>query len=304
MHDGIRENTKRTYRSAQNDYIKFCEEYTLNPLPASQECLMMYATQLYKRHMHINTIKVYLFAVRHYHIINKCNNPLLCTPRLNLVLKAIQLKCIKSKSKLPITYPILEKVYVALGRSRDERLMWAAMTLGFFGLLRASEFTVPSQASFCNDKHLTVSDVSLRSSHSNDTFMSVRVKSSKTDSKGFILHIGCSQHTVCAVCAMTDYLNTRAMSGSDPLFLFDNDTILSRSILVSTTRSYLAMCGIDPEKYTGHSYRVGGATSAAEAGLSDWEIKAMGRWNSECYHRYIKASIIKVIGFASRMVIH
>jgi site-specific recombinase XerD len=138
MHDGIRDNTKRTYKAAVKDYIKYCQEYNLETLPASQETLMVYATYLYRRKFHSNSIKVYLFAIRHFHIVNNYSNPLLDNARLQLVLKAVQRKCVKSPDKLPITYDLLKRMYVVLTDNHDHKLMWAAMTLGFFGLLRAN----------------------------------------------------------------------------------------------------------------------------------------------------------------------
>ena len=307
MLDGVRENTKRTYKSAENDYVRYCQEYKLRMLPASQETLMMYATHLYKRNLNISSIKVYLFAIRHFHIVNNYNNPMLDSPRLQLVLKAIQRKCVKSADKLPITYDLLKRMYHVLTVTDDHKLMWAAMTLGFFGLLRAAEFTVPSQSKFNTGIHLTMNDVSLRTADNDTKFMSVNIKMSKMDKtcKGYLVHIGCSNDIVCAVCAMISYLSCkspRSSSASKPLFTFTNGTILTKSMLVNLTRTYLAKIGVDPERYTGHSYRVGGATSGAEAGLSDWEIKIMGRWSSECYQRYIKASVSKIIGFSARMI--
>ena len=40
--------------------------------------------------------------------------------------------------------------------------------------------------------------------------------------------------------------------------------------------------------YSGHSFRIGAASSAAAAGVPNHLIKAMGRWNSEAYLLYMK----------------
>ncbi|POV94009.1 hypothetical protein PSHT_16489 [Puccinia striiformis] len=39
---------------------------------------------------------------------------------------------------------------------------------------------------------------------------------------------------------------------------------------------------------TGHSFRVGGATLRNAVGIDINEIKALGRWTTDCYRRYIK----------------
>lgn len=55
------------------------------------------------------------------------------------------------------------------------------------------------------------------------------------------------------------------------------------------TRSLLAMSGLNPMQYAGHSYRIGAATTAASVGLLPWLIKTLRRWSSDCYERYIRS---------------
>ncbi|KAL5509661.1 hypothetical protein EMCRGX_G005063 [Ephydatia muelleri] len=58
-------------------------------------------------------------------------------------------------------------------------MLKAAITLGFFGLLWFSEFTVPNQHGFNPDQHLTAKDITMRKDS-----MVVVIKKSKTDQKG------------------------------------------------------------------------------------------------------------------------
>ena len=240
------------------------------------------------------------------HVVNGFDNPLADNPRLQLSMKALQYKCGKTTEKLPITYHILERIFQYIDTNHDKQLVWSAMTLGFYGLLRAAEFTVPSQTKFNPSLHLTINDVSLRLSDSGTRFMSVMIKASKTDKtcKGYLVHIGCSGKQVCAVCAMSSYLASKyhKFGDSGPLYKFINGTVLTKPLFVTMTRTYLAMIGVNPAKYTGHSYRVGGATTAAEAGLNEWEIKLMGRWSSNAYQTYIKTSVDTIINFSPRIV--
>ena len=44
-------------------------------------------------------------------------------------------------------------------------------------------------------------------------------------------------------------------------------------------KAALARAGIDSSRYSGHSFRIGAATTAAQVGIGDATIKAMGRWS-------------------------
>ncbi|XP_073511592.1 basic phospholipase A2 sphenotoxin subunit B-like isoform X2 [Phyllobates terribilis] len=44
-------------------------------------------------------------------------------------------------------------------------------------------------------------------------------------------------------------------------------------------------CGNHPKDYGTHSFRIGAATEAARAGLSETEVQRIGRWRSTCLAR-------------------
>jgi len=45
---------------------------------------------------------------------------------------------------------------------------------------------------------------------------------------------------------------------------------------------------ITPHQYNTHSFRIGGATSAAGVGTSQATIQQLGRWHSQAYQHYIR----------------
>ena len=76
--------------------------------------------------------------------------------------------------------------------------------------------------------------------------------------------------------------------GAGPLFRFLDGSPLSRSAVVERVRAALTAAGIDPTPFSGHSFRIGAATSAAANGVEDSMIQTLGRWKSDAYLRYVR----------------
>ena len=73
------------------------------------------------------------------------------------------------------------------------------------------------------------------------------------------------------------------------LFNLSDQRPVSKISLVSFISHLPRLVSIDPSHYSGHSFRIEGATSASLAGLTDYEIKLLGRWNSDFYQRYTRS---------------
>ena len=82
----------------------------------------------------------------------------------------------------------------------DHLMFWAACSLWYSGILRASELKVPSLASFSPSCHLGVQDIVV-DSLSAPSCMPLKIKVSKTDSfrKGAFIHIGLGRPLLCSV---------------------------------------------------------------------------------------------------------
>ena len=109
----------------------------------------------------------------------------------------------------PITVRILKHVLQELRAptchlcDHDKRMLAAAFTLAFFGLLRISEFTVPSNQSFDPRRHASIASVRWRRKHFIFT-----INSSKTDQfrHGQAVYITKSDKSICLFAAMRQYV--------------------------------------------------------------------------------------------------
>ena len=97
---------------------------------------------------------------------------------------------------------------------------------------------------------------------------------------------------------MLDYLNMRGMSAG-PLFKFEDGRQLTHQQFVDELCKGLKLTGIYQEKYCGHSFRSGAATTAAARGVEDSIIKTLGRWESLAYLRYVQISRSQLAGISS-----
>ena len=77
-------------------------------------------------------------------------------------------------------------------------------------------------------------------------------------------------------------------SAPGPFFQFGDGWYLTYDRVVSNVHSALQRAGIDHSRYSGHSFRIGAATTAALCGLPDSFIKTLGQWESVAYTVYIR----------------
>ena len=156
--------------------------------------------------------------------------------------------------------------------------------MAFYGFLRASELCAKATNFFDPATTLLGTDVV-----TSPTTVRLRIKASKTDPfrKGCTVTIGATATSTCPLRAVQNYMVLHRNQPSSPAFMFEDGSYLTRQRFTASLRGLLVAAGFDPDTYASHSFRIGAATTAAAAGLPDWQIQAMGQWSGDCYRRYI-----------------
>ena len=124
--------------------------------------------------------------------------------------------------------------------------------------------------------HLAPSDVS-RDNFTSPSKMFVRIKASKLTplDQGLLWYLEAIDRDLCPIAATTPYLSIWG-TGGGPLFKFEDGSFIQRDRFVAEVRKLVRSAGIDAS-YSGHSFRIRAATTAALTGLEDHTIRCFNK---------------------------
>jgi len=89
-----------------------------------------------------------------------------------------------------------------------------------------------------------------------------------------------------------------------PLFITEDGKHLTRQLFSSNLNTILEKMKIDTSRHNTHSFHIGVAKSAKEAGISDAHIQMLGRWKSQAYLQYIRTPRSQLVTLSKRLVQH
>ena len=302
----IGQKTRTTYLTGLQCYKLFLVSSRVIPsthchtadLPADEQHLQYFLAHCFKTlKLAFSTVKSYLAGIRYFMLqagthcaLTNHNSPAFSS--IQTLLRGYKkLHHPPSSTRLPITFHVLCKIVGVLrsglfGHHMD-LVLETMCSMAFFGFLRCGEFTCYKE--FNSTINVGVGDVFVDKEQERYTF---RLKASKTDPfrKGLDIIIFATNKFVCPFRCMLRLIETRQSSGAhhlDPLFIDQRGRPMSRSMFLDCLDIILRRAGYNSNQYSGHSFRIGAATSAAEANIEDHLIQSLGRWRSNCFTRYI-----------------
>ena len=127
----------------------------------------------------------------------------------------------------------------------------------------------------------------------------VYLRHSKTDQfgRGSVVIMGRTDDLLCPVAAVAAFMRVRHLAGA----LLHDGTALTKAKFVQITRQPLKDLGLQKEQFAGHSFRIGSAKAAAQAGLEDSCIMMLGKWNSAAFRRYIRTTKTELASATARL---
>ena len=267
----------------------------LCPVPLSQENLGRYIAFLSRR-LCYNSVRQYLNIVRIMHLEAGFQNPLEKNWYVDSILKGVRrLKGDASVRKLPITIDILRQIFLTLNLNDPfDRTFWAACLVGFFSFFRKSNLLVPSHVLFDPDRNLCASDLNLTL---DGAVLTVRW-SKVIQFKERVLHIPLPKIPDSPLCPSTALLRLTLENPTCPqpipLFRYSwmgaSNVPLTHHQFTAKLQACLKLVGLDASRFSGHSFRRGGAMWALQCGLPVDLIKVQGDWRSNACERYLEPS--------------
>ena len=86
---------------------------------------------------------------------------------------------------------------------------------------------------------------------------------------------------------MEQLMSAVDVPGTAPAFSYSQDKFICYDQFTKRLKSTLSQSGLDPDLYSGHSFRRGGASFLFSVGASQLMVQVLGDWTSMVYTRYL-----------------
>ena len=312
---GVSAETRESYARSWAMWKTFCSltkspagpVFTDQDDPAAiDEALLAYAISEVTHHGNRwGSARAKVAAICHYHQTHHAFDVRSKLKRYPLIARTLAREAARLRTpEMPIRMPFMMLMRQSLLLDLFEHsLLWSALALGFFYLLRVSEYAYTTH----KKKNFPLQDADLRLyDDSNNvipwadatpeqlreaTELVIILRFGKTHTSGecVALSSGKSGSVVCVVDAVIAHVLSRRKHriaySANATFLRRRPgakPILHRSEVMDFIRVTATAMGEDPEHFGTHGLRIGGRSTQSAAGVPREFTKTHGRWRSDC----------------------
>ncbi|POM80051.1 Hypothetical protein PHPALM_2161 [Phytophthora palmivora] len=216
--------------------------------------------------------------------------------------------------KQPVTLAILRLIHQQLNFSQaHDRVLWGATIMGFFFLLRCSEYLRKGSQEYlfairCSDIWFYNSTGQRCETKSQITRVQINFRGGKNDQAG----VGTSRALttsslkwccpVRAIWYLVQHHRNVSNDQDELLCKVGKDVYLQAQDVAKCIKRAASNAGQDPSRFSTHSLRIGVATALFAAGVDSLSIKPFGRWRSAVFERYTRINDEVMATMATRMV--
>ena len=192
---------------------------------------------------------------------------------------------------LPLSPKVLRKVFQNLDLSKPEnKALWASYLVAFYGLLRKSN-VVPESVKFDPRKVLVRRNVQV---DLENNVIYLYIGFGKTNQFGgrdtIILIPGNSDPALDPVRHVHAAMSQYDGGPNSPAFSYGDGKFITYSVFTRRLKELLKSAGLNPDLYSGHSFRRGGASFLHTCGGTALMVQSSGDWSSQCFTRYLYLS--------------
>jgi hypothetical protein len=271
-------------------------------LPLSQDDLLEFIGWLIsERNVKAGTVSSYLSGIRQMHILKGMEPPTIRTSLVRFLLQGkgnmdnIAARSGGAVKRLPITMNVMRLLKEEIKEWKvdiDQKLlMWAISTVAFHGAFRIHELLCKVETTFDPDFALLGEDIKLKEGVDKVRILEVKLKCPKENrtGKAVIIDIFETGGTLCPVKAFTRWWNRTEQNKKLPVFRNKTGVPVTGAKMNQWLRLLLGK-HVNPKKgkFSGHSFRIGLATTLGSLGFSNDDIKEAGRWSSNVYEVYMQ----------------
>lgn len=284
--------TKTAYGTVWRRFSEFFKENIApSTLPVSVVLLLNFLTSLFQ--LGYSTIASHVSAIAFIHKILGCSDPTSSFLVRQFLKGAKMLNGSACDVRLPITANILHQIVLALPKTvillSHRLLLKAIFLLCFNAFLRMGEVCIKYGSS--PERVIQREDLSFTYHSGAVIAIRIVIRNFKNNIKQLpmtlVIPLNSGSEMCCPVRALRSYFSEyKHLSG--PLFQFQNGAAVPYSFVADKLHNIIGFLGLDYSRYKPHSFRIGAATSAYCQGLSEDDIKRLGRWESNAVRRYIR----------------
>ena len=268
------------------------------------------------------TVELYLRSLSYMHRLRTGINPLERMYRVKLLLQGAKREEGPPNRKLPVSCEDLIEIHRSLTPGCiNEQIIYCAVLLGWFFMLRKSEYLgpgLPGQSHSTFRHSIRALDLEAYKDSKRVIWgtdcdsVTLHIHGSKTDwlNAGTVRTHGAlpKDHPHLQICLVRNLMCLHQSlpqrfteNTNQPFARLDNDVLISDRQLTLVIKRAAQRNGLNPDLYSPHSLRAGGATALFRA-TGDIDLVArFGRWKGRSVHSYLWGSHVMLQGIAALM---
>ena len=283
-------NSAANVVSAIRQYLYFTNYFRLQQLPASVDTIVCFLEFMAKTSGY-NHLKHLYSSVKYLHEALDHDFPE-NNFKIDTTLQGLKRRLAKVPFQvLPLSPQVLRQMYRHINPNNPEdRALWCSYLCAFYGLLRKAN-AVPETNKFDPRKVLVRRNIHVDLAN-NMVYLYIGFgKTNQFGGRDTIIPIpGNADPALDPVRHLHFLLSSSNEDPNSPAFSYNQLQYITYSKFTVRLKELLKKSGYNPDLYSGHSFRRGGASFLHSCGGSALMVQSSGDWSSQCFTRYLYLS--------------